>query len=122
MRIRPGAILDFPAPAEADRAEVLLPDGGRTRLPVRDGQVTFADTNQVGPYRLQAADREWRWAVDLRSPAESDLSPADELKLGAKIVQAGTGPPKVEQHLWPLLALLGLAILLGEWHLYHRRY
>ena len=122
MRIRPGAILDFPAPAEADRAEVLLPDGRRTRIPVRDGQVTFADTGRVGPYRLQAADREWRFAVDLRSSAESDLTPADELKLGAKTVQAGTGPPKVEQHLWPLLALLGLAILLGEWHLYHRRY
>ena len=122
MRIRPGAILDFPAPAEADRAEVLLPDGRRTRIPVRDGKVTFADTGRVGPYRLQAADREWRFAVDLRSSAESDLSPADELKLGAKTVQAGTGPPKVEQHLWPLLAILALAILLGEWHLYHRRY
>jgi Ca-activated chloride channel family protein len=122
MRVRPGAVLDFPAPPEADRAEVILPDGRRTRISVRDGQVTFADTGRVGPYRLQAADREWRFAVDLRSAAESDLSPADELKLGAKTVQAGTGPPKVEQHLWPLLALLGLAILLGEWHLYHRRY
>ena len=71
---------------------------------------------------MLAGDRQWRWAIDLRSPSESNLSPASELKLGPKTVPAGVGPPKVEQHLWPLLTLLALALLLGEWHLYHRRY
>jgi hypothetical protein len=60
--------------------------------------------------------------VDIRNPAESNLAPADELRVGEQTVQAGVGPPKVEQHLWPLLACLALLLLLGEWHIYHRRY
>ena len=34
----------------------------------------------------------------------------------------GAGPPKVEQHLWPLLVVIALFVLLFEWHVYHRRY
>jgi hypothetical protein len=60
--------------------------------------------------------------VDLRDAEESDLSPAAELRMGERAVQANTGPPKVEQHLWPLLAALALAVLVVEWHVYHRRY
>ena len=121
-RVGPGDVLQFSLPPDASHADVSLPDGRRLRLQPHDGLVTFTETQQVGPYRMLAGDRQWRWAVDLRSPAESDLSPASELKLGPKTVPAGVGPPKVELHLWPLLTLLALALLLGEWHLYHRRY
>ena len=44
------------------------------------------------------------------------------MRLGDRKVAAGTGPPKVEQHLWPALVLLALGVLFAEWHLYHRRY
>lgn len=122
ITVRPGALLRFAAPAEANEAEVTLPDGRRRTVTATGGQVAFTDTNRVGLYHMRAGDQEWRWAVDLRNPEESDLSPKGELKLGERKVAAGTGPPKVEQHLWPYLALFALAVLLGEWHLYHRRY
>ncbi len=121
-RVRPGTILYFPAPPEVAQAEVVLPDARTAPLEAVDGQLTFADSSQVGAYELKAGDHSWRWAVDLRSAEESDLTPAEELRLGERQVRAGVGPPKVEQHLWPLLAGLALLVLFGEWHLYHRRY
>ncbi len=122
MRVRPGAIVSFPAPAEASRGKLILPDGRAEQVSVADGKLTAPASDQVGVYRLEADGRNWNWAVDLRSPEESDLTPAAELMVGSRQVRAGTGPPKVERHLWPLLASLALLLLLGEWHLYHRRY
>lgn len=122
MTVRPGTTLRFPAPPEVTRAQVSLPDGQRRRVTVVDGQILFTETERVGVYQLLAGDRQWRWAVDLRNAEESDLWPSQELKLGARRVQAAAGPPKVERHLWPYLILLALVVLLGEWHLYHRRY
>ena len=122
ITIRPGTTLRFNAPPEVTKAEAILPGGERRQVPVLDGQVAFADTERVGVYRLAAGDRRWRWAADLRNADESNLLPAQELKLGQRKVEAGVGPPKVEHHLWPYLILFALAVLLGEWHLYHRRY
>ncbi len=122
MRVRPGAIVSFPAPAEVNRAKLILPDGHTTQVSVADGKLTAPVSDQIGVYRLAAGDRNWNWAVDLRSPEESDVTPAPELKVGSRQVRAEAGPPEVERHLWPLLAGLALLLLLGEWHLYHRRY
>lgn len=122
LRTRPGSVLRFTAPPDTRRADLVLPDGGRRELAVVDGQVTIAECDRVGVYRLSAGGRKWRWAADLRSPEESDLTPADELNLGGKTVRASAGPPKVEQRFWPALAGLALLVLLVEWHIYHRRY
>ena len=88
----------------------------------RAGEVVFTGAQQVGVYQFTAGDREYRYALDLRDADESNLQPQDELKIGSRQVQAGVGRPRVERHLWPYLALLALAVLLFEWHLYHRRY
>ncbi len=122
MRVSPGDVLHFPAPPDVEQASVRLPDGRTETVSAVEGELTFAGTSEMGVYELTAGERRWRWAVDLRSPMESDLSPADELRVGEETIQAGIGPPKVEQHLWPLLAGLALLLLLGEWHIYHRRY
>ncbi len=122
MTVRPGTTLRLRAPPEATEAQVTLPDGQRRTVSVVDGQIVFTDAARVGVYHLTAGNRQWRWAVDLRNTEESDLTPSQELKLGARKVQAAVGPPKVERHLWPYLIILALAVLLGEWHLYHRRY
>lgn len=120
--VRPGTVMRFAAPPGASQGEVNLRNGQRRPLQVVDGRISFAQADHVGVYSMKAGAMEWRWAVDLRNADESDLSPRNELKLGERKVQAGVGPPKVEQHLWPYLILLALAVLLGEWHLYHRRY
>jgi hypothetical protein len=122
LRLRPGAVVSLNVPPEARRADLLLPDDTHRTVPVIAGQASFTEADRVGVYRMTAGDRKWRWAVDLRSPEESDLTPKGELKLGARVVRASAEPPKVEQHLWPYIALLALALLLLEWRVYHRRY
>ena len=122
MRIRPGAIVSLAVPPDARAAEVTLPDKTRRTLSVVGGQASFTESDRVGLYTMTSGDRKWRWAVDLRNAEESDLTPKDELKLGARSVRASAGPAKVERHLWPYLALLAVAVLLLEWRVYHRRY
>lgn len=122
MRIHPGEIVRLPAPPDAERAKVVLPDGRTETVEAVEGTFTFAGSGRIGTYELRAGDRVWRWAADLRDADESDLTPAEQLRLGEREVRADAGPPQSERHFWPWLAALALLLLLGEWHLYHRRY
>jgi hypothetical protein len=119
-RERPGAVLRFPAPPGLESATLDAPQSGQ-RVAATEGGFTVGACTEVGPYRLRAGDTTWRWAVDLRSETESRIQPAAEVRLGQRAVKAGAGPPKVEQHLWPLLVGLALLVLFAEWHVYHRR-
>lgn len=118
---RPGRLLSFSVPEDAGFASVALPDATKAILQVNEGQVAFAETDRVGEYRMQVGHEQRRWALDMRDPAESDLTPGQEMKLGGRIVRADVGPPQSERHLWPYVALLAVMFLLAEWHLYHRR-
>ena len=119
--VRPGEMLRLMTSPEARTATVVLPDRQSRTVAVTEGQATFAESDWVGLYRMAAGEEQRRWAVDLRDASESDLTPQDAVKIGSRSLEAGAGPPTTERHLWPYLALLGLLILLGEWHLYHRR-
>ncbi len=120
-RVRPGAVLRFAAPPGVESAELRAPGERSERVVATDGAFTIAGSTEIGPYTLRAGDRTWRWAVDIRSEAESNIAPAGEVRLGRAELKAGAGPPKVEQHLWPLLVSLALLVLVAEWHVYHRR-
>jgi hypothetical protein len=121
LTIRPGQPVRFAVPAGITEAVVTGPGGRRERLAVRDGQVVYTGSDTVGEYRLVAGPEQWRWAADLRDAAESNLTPSDRLQLGEQRVAEAAPQPRAPAHLWPYLALLALAVLLGEWHLYHRR-
>ena len=119
---RPGETLTAATPPEASGAELILPGGERRKLDASGGQVVFADTDRVGVYELRAGDQRRRWAVDLRDPAESELAPRAEVRLGGRGVAGGAGQLRAERHFWPWLAGLALLGLLIEWHVFHRRY
>jgi Ca-activated chloride channel family protein len=121
QRLRPGAVVGLPVPPEAKTAQVTLPDRSRREVAVAGGIASFAESDRVGVYTMQAGGQTQRWAVDLRSVEESDLKPADQLTLGTRAVRATAGPPRAELHFWPWLALLALVVLLVEWRLYHQR-
>ena len=107
---------------EVERVSVELP-GGETRwVAAVAGEVTFADADRVGVYRLTAGDQQLRWAMDLRDASESDLMPRADLTLGARRVAASERELRTERHLWPWLAVLAIVALLAEWHFYHKRY
>lgn len=120
--MRTGQVLRVTAPPGVSQVTLTRPGGRRERLDATHGEVTIADTGKCGVYALQAGEKTRRWAADLRDPAESDLTPQPDLKLGETRIVSGTEAPRQERHLWPWLALLALGLLLVEWHLYHRRY
>ncbi len=120
--LRPGATVRYAVAPEVERVSVELPGGETRRVAALDGEVTFADADRVGVYRLTAGDQQLRWAMDLRDAAESDLTPRAELTLGQRQVVASERELRTERHLWPWLAVLAIVALLAEWHFYHKRY
>jgi Ca-activated chloride channel homolog len=119
--VRPGQVLRAQLPADVTEAELTLPGGERRTVAAAGGVVSFSGTDRVGVYRLNGGGVSRRWAVDLRDPAESDLTPRHDVRLGEREVASAAAAPRHEQHLWPWLAVVALGLLLGEWHLYHRR-
>ncbi len=108
----------------ATSVAVVRPDG--SRRPITTGSIaTFADTDLVGVYTVEQAvagkvDRSW-FAVNLFSDPTSQLAPVDHLTLPP----AKTTAPVETSHqgflaIWPLIALLGLGLVLAEWLAFHR--
>ena len=60
------------------------------------------------------------FTVNLLSPEESDIEPRGELISGEQKITAAE-PTRENREIWPWFALLGLAVLVTEWHLYCRR-
>lgn len=110
--------------AGATSVAVVRPDGSRRQ--VATGAIaTFADTDLVGVYTVEQfvagkVDRSW-FAVNLFSDSTSQLSPLDHLTLPPTKTPAAI---ETAHHgflaIWPLIAALGLALVLAEWLAFHR--
>ena len=125
--------MSFSLPPEVESVWVTRPDGSRTRLLVERGSAVFADTAQLGIYQaawsrpLDEVDRTDRgqigFAVNLFSPPESDVKPADDLPLasagGRGEADAGE-PTQARREWWRPLAFVALALLIVEWLVYQR--
>ena len=103
---------------------VVRPDG--SRRPITTGSIaTFADTDLVGIYTVEQTvagkvDRSW-FAVNLFSDPTSQLTPVDHLTLPpAKTTAAVETGHQGFLAIWPLIALLGLGLVLAEWLAFHR--
>ncbi len=111
----------------ANDAEVTGPDGSVTHTPIIDGLATFYGS-QVGYYDVEAkgtggqAMARISLAANLASVTESDISPASELTLGGKKLQA---PEAFEitrsQKLWWYFVAIAMLLIVTEWVTYHRR-
>jgi hypothetical protein len=124
--IRPGDPAVIRPQATTTAYRVRLPDGSTQTVAVEEGRLTFADTGQLGAYEvtLLAGDQPQlagSFAVNLFSPEESRIAPADAITIGQSQVERGAGEEEVGQReLWPWLAILALAVLVAEWWVYHR--
>ena len=125
-QVVPGAALVFTPPltdqSETPTVNVTRPDGTTARLEAQQGQVVFADTNQLGEYQVDwGAGQPVSFVVNLSSPQESDIEPATTLPIAG--IQSGpnTSPDQRARHEgWRLLAVLALGLLVAEWLVYHR--
>ena len=131
----PGTAVSLTLPPEVESATVTRPDGSTTRLIPEGGRAVFADTKQLGIYDVSwnpfeptnsgnadaTGANQAHFAVNLFSPQESDVRPAETLP----VLAAGEGgdeerPGQVRREWWRALALIALALLLAEWLVYQR--
>jgi Ca-activated chloride channel family protein len=129
VQVPPGSAVSLAVPPNVDSEAVSLvrvtrPDGSRVQISVESGQAILADTAQLGVYEVRWGDEgAARFAVNLFSPQESDVRPADSLSLAGAGTggEAGSEPEHgARREWWRPLAAVALALLIAEWLVYHR--
>jgi hypothetical protein len=104
---------------DSDEAAVRRPDGSLDIVPVPAGRLVYRRTDLVGLYTVERPEA-GRFAVNLRSDMESDLSP----RLGVESGEAESAGPSGSRLvlLQRLLIGLGLVLLTVEWFVQVRRW
>lgn len=121
QQVAPGAGLSFAVPRDMEVVTVTRPDGTTTRLAAQDGQVVYADTADLGIYRLAWGEgMEAQFTVNLFSPQESDIRPADDLAFFGSDLVGSAANQAGRREGWRGLALLSLGLLAVEWVVYQR--
>jgi hypothetical protein len=104
---------------------VSSPRGDRFTVP-RELQNTyiFGRTDELGIYEVREGSGQkvaQQFAVNLYDTRESDLTPADTLKLDNTDVKAQQDKQNARQELWKWLLLGAIGVLIFEWYIYNRR-
>jgi Ca-activated chloride channel family protein len=120
LQVASGQPIVLPVEGGVTAATVLTPRGRRVPAQVVRGVLTFADTDEIGVYRILTVRGETRVAVNLMSADESNLTPRPLPAPGAAGAAAAT-PVLVERELWPLCLGIAVLLLLVEGLLYWRR-
>jgi len=60
------------------------------------------------------------FAVNLFNPGESNIRPAQVIRIGKSDVAASAREERGQLEIWPWLAAAAFALLLVEWWIYHR--
>ncbi len=121
--VSPGESISFPLPEDKTRAKIRRPDGAEVEVQAEAGKAVFSDTDELGYYAVSLGKDTpaTGFAVNLFSPQESNLKPADNLPgLEAQDGQVENGPLRGMREWWRLLVLLALGLLTGEWLVYQR--
>lgn len=123
--VEPGAPVTVRLIEDAGAAAIITPDGERIRLEPQGSSAVFGSTQAPGLYRVgltRAGEtiRAEQFAVNLFNPAESAIAPQDSVTIGGADIPRGAREETARREFWPWIAALGLALLLGEWLLYHR--
>jgi len=123
--LAPGTAVTVHLIEDANEAIVTRPDGEPIRLEPQGSSAVFAETGELGLYRvdLQRSGetvRTEQFVVNLFDPNESAIEPRESLTIGATTVPRGAREETARREFWPWIAALGLALLLVEWLLYHR--
>jgi hypothetical protein len=106
-----------------DQARVIRPDGRVVTLAAGGGTRVFADTDQTGLYRVEqrrgSETLRADFVVNAFAPERSAIAPQAHLALAGSAVSGQTVPLR-HGEIWTWLALLALAVLTGEWWVFHR--
>ena len=121
-QVTPGQVLTFTPPHEITTLTVTRPDGISTQLGVQEGRALFADTTQLGVYRVTwGKDQSLVFVVNLVNPQESDILPAESLPFFDGTSETENSfQQQARQEWWRPLALIALILLVFEWLVYNR--
>jgi Ca-activated chloride channel homolog len=124
--LKPGDPVVIRPQASTVEYDITRPDGSTRSYPVGDGPLTYTEADQTGIYRVDlrgaGGDASTAYfAVNLFSPEESQIRPADTIFLGEGEVAGSESDEEFGQReLWPWLAVLVFLVLLVEWWVFHR--
>ena len=122
--IRPGDPLQFAVPEGTESVAVIRPDSTRDMVrPDIRNTVRYAATYDVGLYRAEPGiEGRDQYAVNLESPAESDITPRTDFKFGGSAkVEVGQAIETATPEVWRWFVGAALVIALVEWYIYNRR-
>jgi len=105
----------------ADKATIETPDGDTLELTTKAGTADFAGTDRLGFYEVQSKGARSTFAVNLLSPTESAVAPLSLQTPSGGNVEETDSVARVNKEIWHWLAIAGIAVLLIEWFVYHRR-
>ncbi|MFQ5614878.1 MAG: BatA and WFA domain-containing protein [Anaerolineales bacterium] len=117
------AILIRPGTA-VDQVIIASPSGQTYSPALTENGFDFRETGALGLYAVnyisdnaQSADF---FAVNLFAPAESDIRPNPDLKIGQTTITQTSEDTLGQRELWPWLAAIAIMIITLEWWVYHR--
>lgn len=125
LNVEPGRAVAIPAPPQASAVVIRAPDGREYAPPLSAGRAVFEQTNLPGVYEIAwRSNDQWQtggqFAVNLFSPAESDITPRDTLPIGGAGAAGEQALPRARNEWWRPLAWAALILLVAEWLLSHR--
>ena len=122
-RHSPGDIVPLITGAGSSSATVQKPDGSRSDIAVVGDAAVYDGTDQLGLYHVAAKgghDLNTEFVINLFDPLRSNLQQPPPLKITPA---PGAPTPTASESTaewWPWIALLVLALLAGEWMVFHR--
>jgi hypothetical protein len=121
-QIIPGEAVTFAPPLGVTEITVTSPDGSKTVLEIQNGQAIFADTNQLGVYKVTwGEDLYLYFAANLSNTQESDILPREQLSLFDNDTEEQTALTREARlEWWHPLAVFALMLLITEWLVYNR--
>jgi Ca-activated chloride channel homolog len=135
--LAPGRTFDVPDGVSPGDSVIIRPDPSVNTVAIASpsnevftvrpagGDVVFKDTQELGAYgvTLISGDQQTSdyFAVNLFDPAESDIRPAQTIRVGQSSITSAQADETGWQEWWPWLAALALLILMIEWWVYHGR-
>jgi Ca-activated chloride channel homolog len=112
--------------AGASETTVRMPDGSQREFSLKQGAVSFAETQQVGRYEVRWKGEDWGEAsasfnVNVSSHAQSDVMPGVHSFGQGQTTRGLLSGPVPGLQLWPFLVMLMLSLLAVEWVYFSRR-
>jgi hypothetical protein len=100
---------------------VRKPSGDSITVPVTENPLLFRDTSQAGIYTARIGKKTQRFAVNLVSREESDITPkAPERQVAAAAAVSPPTQETVKRPLWPYFVVFAFGLTLVEWYFWCR--